>query len=110
MSRRTAASVFSAQTQASAAQNLAFQPSNVNDSTDQITLTNHGLHTGDRVVYHSAGGTATEIGGLQDGQSYFVIKVDDNTIELATSRAEALQSNPTLDHPDELPAAGIRAW
>src|SRR5262249_27787005 len=50
---------------------------------------------GDGGVYHSDGGTATESGGLQDGQSYFVIKVDDNTIELAASKAEALQSNPT---------------
>src|SRR5262249_40358987 len=72
---------LSAQTQANAAETLTFQPSAVNTSKNQITINSHGLNTGDRVVYHkSAGGTA--IGGLQDGQSYFVIKVDDNTIEL----------------------------
>ena len=80
---------ISAQTQANAASTLAFQPSAVNTSSNEITLTNHGLETGDRVVYQSAGGTATEIGGLQNGQSYFVVKVDDNTIELVGSKAEA---------------------
>ena len=86
---------ISAKSQANPDQTLTFEPSAVNTSTNQITLTNHGLHTGDRVVYQSAGGAATEIGGLQDGQSYFVVKVDANTIELVASKAEALQTNPT---------------
>ncbi len=48
----------------------------------------HGLHTGDKVTYHDgAGGT---IGGLGDGNDYYVIMLDDSHAELAGSRADAL--------------------
>ena len=35
-------------------------------------------------------------GTLSDGRSYFVIKVDVNTIELVASKAEAFESTPSL--------------
>src|SRR4029079_3648841 len=41
----------------------------------------HGYRTGDKVVCHANGGHA--IGGLSDGQTYFVVKVSDNDIRLA---------------------------
>src|SRR5205085_5170143 len=45
-----------------------FGPAAVNTSTDTITFAaNHGLKTGDTVVYSAGGGTA--IGGLVDGQT-----------------------------------------
>lgn len=61
---------------------------NVSTSNNTITLTSHGLSTYDRFKYDTNSGTA--IGGLTNGTEYFVIKVDNNTIKLATNYANAL--------------------
>jgi len=61
---------------------------NVSTSNNTITLSSHGLSTFDRAKYDKNGNTV--IGGLADGTEYFVIKVDDNTIKLATNYANAL--------------------
>jgi hypothetical protein len=60
----------------------------VDDTTEEITLTAHPFATGDRVTYSD--GIGTEIGGLTDGDDYFVIKVDANTIQLAATLADAI--------------------
>lgn len=57
--------------------------SGVDDSAETITLTGHPFVTGDQVTYSDGSGTA--IGGLTDGGTFFVIKVDANTIKLATT-------------------------
>ena len=54
--------------------------------TEQIEIINHGLNTPDALTY-TAGSTA--IGGLSSGTKYYVIKVDDNTIKLATNTSNA---------------------
>ncbi|MDB3998286.1 flagellar filament capping protein FliD [Litorivicinus sp.] len=59
----------------------------VDVSNEQITLTGHGYVTGDVVTYDAQGGTA--IGGLSDATTYHVIRVDANTIKLATSASNA---------------------
>lgn len=59
----------------------------VDTSADTITLTSHGYATGDRIVYDVNSGT--ELGGLTDGTTYYVIKEDANTIKLATTRRNA---------------------
>ena len=59
--------------------------SDVNASTNQITMLNHGYTTGDSVTYSTTGGTDA---GLSAG-TYFVIAVDTNTIQLASSLANA---------------------
>ena len=59
--------------------------SDVNATTNQITMLNHGYTTGDSVTYSATGGTDT---GLSAG-TYFVIAVDTNTIQLASSLANA---------------------
>ncbi len=82
-----------AQTEADPDQTLTFKPSAVSTASSQIALPGHGLHTGDRVIYNDGGGTP--IGGLTNGQSYFVIVVNSNTIELALSMADALAKSPT---------------
>jgi hypothetical protein len=52
----------------------------------------HGLETGDAVLYRDGGGN--DISGLTDGTIYFVIKVNDTTIKLATSLAQAMAGHP----------------
>jgi hypothetical protein len=53
-----------------------------------ITITNHGLSTGDEIVYSDGGGT--KLSGLVDGDTYYVYKIDANNIELASSYDQAI--------------------
>jgi len=57
----------------------------VNTTDNTITINNHGFEQGDVISYTSDGGTS--IGGLNDANQYHVEKIDDNTIKLATSKA-----------------------
>lgn len=61
---------------------------NVNVTANTITLTAHGFETGDLVTYNDGGGTA--ITGITSTSSYYVIKIDADTIKLATTAALAL--------------------
>ena len=74
---------------------LEFGASAVNSSGDTINLgADHGLVTGDTVVYSAGGGTS--MGGLEDGRTYFLI-VDENQptrLQLATSHADAVAGEP----------------
>ena len=58
----------------------------INASNEQITLTSHGLSTGDLVRWVEGDSAA---GGLTDGNSYYVIKASDNNIALASSLSNA---------------------
>ena len=58
----------------------------VSIANDTLTFSNHRFITGQKVTYNDGGGTA--IGGLADG-SYFIIKVDQSTIKLASSASNA---------------------
>jgi hypothetical protein len=55
----------------------------VSTVNNTITLSSHGLSTFDRATYDNNSNTA--IGGLINGTTYYVIKVDANTIKLATN-------------------------
>jgi hypothetical protein len=57
-------------------------------SANTITITNHGLVTGNQIVYTNGGGTS--IGGLTSGTTYFVIRDSSSVIRLASSSANAL--------------------
>jgi len=59
----------------------------VNHSADTITINNHRFLTGSRVTYSNGGGG--NITGLTNGTVYFTIKVDHNTIKLATTAVRA---------------------
>ena len=59
----------------------------VSISADTLSFRNHRFVNLQRVTYADGGGTA--IGGLTDGTAYFIIKVDQNTIKLATSSSNA---------------------
>ncbi len=64
----------------------------VNASAETLTLTGHGLRTGQVVVYNDGGGTA--VGGLSDGTPYFVIVQDVDTIQLAASPKDVDDDEP----------------
>lgn len=57
-------------------------------TTDNITVTAHKFGTGQAVTYSNGGGTAPA--GLTTGNVYYVIKVDANTLRLASSLANAM--------------------
>ena len=59
----------------------------VNHSADTITINSHRFLTGSRVTYTNGGGG--NIGGLSTGTVYFTIKIDHNTIKLATTAVRA---------------------
>ena len=59
---------------------------NVNTTSNQITITGHGLATGDPVYYYAA---SNKIGGLNNSKVYYVINVDANNIKLAKSSSAA---------------------
>jgi len=60
----------------------------VDSASHVITYVAHGYSTGDKVTYTDGGGTA--VVGLVDGGTYYVIKLTDNTLKLATSYANAI--------------------
>lgn len=61
--------------------------SNVSTTNSTITVTGHGYVTGDRLTYSAASGTV--LTGLADGVEYYAIRVDENTVKLASSAANA---------------------
>jgi len=73
----------------SAAVSIVFNAAtSVNDVLETITYVNHGFATQDAVVYRTNGGTV--VGGLSDLNTYYIYKVDNDTIKLATSASNAL--------------------
>ena len=75
----------------------------VSIANDTITIADHGLYTGQLITYNNSGGTSISVLGgstniaLQNGDSYFVIKEDNNTIKLATTYQDAINYNITTD-------------
>lgn len=62
----------------------------VNTTNKTITISSHGLSKGDKITYSVGGGTAMT--NLTDGTTYYVIYIDSNTIQLATTSALAASS------------------
>mgnify|MGYP003133285990 FL=1 len=61
-------------------------------SSNAITINSHGYLTGDKVIYDRNGNTA--LTNLTDGSTYFVIKVNANSLKLATTSANAIAGTP----------------
>jgi hypothetical protein len=59
-----------------------------NVDANSITVTAHGWVTGTQVTYANGGGTS--VVGLTSGSNYFVIRVNANTVKLATTYANAV--------------------
>tara|TARA_X000001388_G_scaffold69185_2_gene57530 strand:+ start:2056 stop:4584 length:2529 start_codon:yes stop_codon:yes gene_type:complete len=58
----------------------------VSTTNNTITLSSHGMSTGDVVSYYA---DSNDIGGLKQGIFYFVIATDSNTIKLALTSTDA---------------------
>lgn len=72
-----------------------FQPSDINVSNEEITITNHGLTTGEQVVYTKGSGTNDAApSGLTSGNTYYAVALDANTISLSDSYANATIQPP----------------
>ena len=81
---------------------LAMPQANVSVTANAIHFASpDGLMTGEQVVYHNGGGTS--IGGLTDGQTYYVIVADSYTIKLAATYADAVATIPV---PIDLTSVG----
>lgn len=73
--------------------NGVFDNTDIDTSTDYITITDHGFETGDAVVfYENSAATSPAVGGLTDGTTYYVIKMTDSVLKLATTLTNALTS------------------
>ncbi|MEL7334499.1 MAG: hypothetical protein AAFN12_19795, partial [Cyanobacteria bacterium J06560_2] len=61
---------------------ITFKPSNVNAGSDRITLAEHRLIDGAKVVFTPESSDATLPTGLEDDSFYYVKTIDANTVEL----------------------------
>ena len=64
----------------------SFATTAVNTTDETITISDHYRSTGDPVTYQEG---SSAVGGLTDNTVYYVIKVDDDTIKLATNSSNA---------------------
>lgn len=76
----------------------AFASTDVSTASDEITINGHGFRTGDGKTYSAGAGTA--VSPLIEGTVYFVVVVDENTIQLATTWANATAYTPTTINID----------
>ena len=69
-----------------------FADADVDINANSIEILNHGFVTGQKVI-HTA---ASPAGGLIEGGMYYVVKIGDNNIKLATSDYNAKLENPIV--------------
>ena len=84
---------------------LFFDPETaLDDAIDSITFSGgHNLTTGQQVVYRK--GDHRIVSGLQDGETYYVIVVDANTVKLASTAADAQTPYLPVDLKYDVPTA-----
>ena len=63
----------------------------VNELEDTLYIPNHGLVSGQAVRYSNGGGTT--IPGLINGTLYYIVKVDNSIVKLATNKALTIIAN-----------------
>ena len=68
--------------------NIDTMASDIDLTTDTLNYVSHGFITGQPVIYNNNSGT--NIGGLSGGNVYYIIRVDDDNIQLASTEAFAL--------------------
>ena len=74
-------------TNTSGASVISFDGDDVDDGADSIPYVAHGFVTGDLVTYTDGGNTG--ITNLIDGAQYYIIKVTNDAVKLASSSANA---------------------
>jgi len=80
----------------------------VNTANNTITLANHGLQTGDELLYIAADPnnpdtSLSAIGGLVSGQTYKVIVIDENTLQLTRGDTIPLNASRSVGvNPDAI--------
>jgi hypothetical protein len=84
-------------------------PTNVNDTTDRLTITNHGLNTGDYVQYHTPTGDVV-IRGPGNTSTEIVTSADSNVpatgtpVKYSAAGGAALTYAVTIPGPPAVPA------
>ena len=73
---------------------VSFVDANVTVATDNIAITPHGFDTGDAVRLTTTGVLPA---GLALATTYYVIRTDDNNLELAATLANAVAGTPSVD-------------
>lgn len=79
----------------------------VNAQEDTLYIPNHGLVSGQTVRYNKGGAGNTVIPGLVDNTTYFVVKVDNSIVKLATNSSLTTIANITATDP--WPATGTQS-
>ncbi len=75
---------------------MTLAPAAFSVAADTITMTGHGLKTGDKVLYRRERAlNKVNVGGLVDQTNYYAVKVDANTIKLADTESNAKKGTPT---------------
>jgi len=80
---------------------LSVEPSGINTVNNRITAYQHNLITGDKVLYYGS----NLPGGIYQ-REYYVVKIDDNTIQLANTLKET-QGTPNVV---DITGVGIGSW
>lgn len=72
----------------------------VNLTDNTITLSAHGLNTGDYVQYNNGGGTSINAFNFTSGSNYWVYVQDANTIKLCFTSQDAIGDPTTANYVD----------
>lgn len=69
----------------------------VSIADNTFTFADHGLITGDEVIYNNGGGSNVSVGGLTDNANYYVVALDTDTFKLTTTLNDALSNINFVD-------------
>jgi hypothetical protein len=79
----------------------------VNALEDTLYIPNHGLVSGQAIRYSKGGVSNVVIPGLTDNNTYYIVKIDNSIVRLATNKALSIIANIT--NQDPWPATGTHS-
>jgi len=71
---------------------VGFSTAGVNTETNTITINSHGFETGDKVIHTSEISSV----GLSSDSFYYIVRVDNNKIQLSNTYYNSTQINPNI--------------